>query len=72
VTTQHKSSLWHVEEAHVKSYDEELEKETAEVLTGVVGAYDKYLDSMIKLFESMLTPEQLEDVERQLKERDKS
>lgn len=56
----------------MKSYDEELEKETAEVLTGVVGAYDKYLDSMIKLFESMLTPEQLEDVERQLKERDKS
>ena len=52
--------------------DEKLKKETAEVLTNVGEAYVGYLDSMISLFESMLSPEQLEDVERQIQEREKN
>ena len=49
--------------------DDKLKKETAEVLTNVGEAYSGYLDSMISMFENMLTPEQLEEVEKQLQER---
>lgn len=51
--------------------DDKLKKETAEVLTNVGEAYVGYLDSMISMFESMLTPEQLEEVEKELQKREK-
>ena len=50
--------------------DEKLEKETVEVLTNVGEAYSGYLDSMISMMEEMLTPEQLEEVEKELQKRE--
>ena len=45
------------------------DKELADVLVNVGEVYNGYLDSIISLLESMLTEEQLEEVERKVQER---
>ena len=49
--------------------NEELSTETSRVVESVLVSYDAYLDSMIAMFESMLTPEQLEEVEKEFQQR---
>lgn len=46
-----------------------VEKEAAVIVEDILVAYDGYLDAMISMYESMLTKEQLEEVEKEFQQK---